>query len=89
MLRVHRSLIAVRRRNPWLVRAHTDVTHLDNRQLVLRTATGSGAVVTALNLADDAVTLPVADARSVAVGEGRLNGRKVELPPRGWAVLTA
>ncbi len=88
-LRMHRALIAVRRRNPWLVRAHTDVTHLDNRQLVLRTATGSGAVVTALNLAGQAVTLPVADARSVAVGDGRLYGRNVELPPRGWAVLTA
>jgi cyclomaltodextrinase / maltogenic alpha-amylase / neopullulanase len=89
LLRVHRELIAVRRRHPWLVRAHTDVTHLDNRQLVLRTATGSGAVLTALNLADEAASLPVADARTVAAGAGRLDGRRLELAPRGWAVLTS
>ncbi|GAA4991723.1 alpha-amylase family glycosyl hydrolase [Kineococcus glutinatus] len=87
VLRVHRQLVALRRRHPWLVRAHTDVVHLDNRQAVLRTATADAAVVVALNLDDDAVTLPAADARRPACGTGHLAGGTVRLPARGWAVL--
>jgi glycosidase len=87
-VRLHQDLIAVRRRHPWVLRAHTDVVHLENRQTVLRTATGSGALVTALNLADDPVSLPAAGARAPAAGNGRLAGARIELPPRGWAVLT-
>ncbi|RJK94858.1 alpha-amylase family glycosyl hydrolase [Vallicoccus soli] len=86
-LRVHQELVALRRRNPWLVRARTDVVHLDNRSLVLRTATGSGAVVTALSLEDGPVALPAAGARSLAAGDGRLADGRVHLAPRGWAVL--
>ncbi|TYP88962.1 alpha-amylase family glycosyl hydrolase [Blastococcus xanthinilyticus] len=86
-LRVHRELIALRRRNPWLVRAHTDVVQLANEHVVLRSGTAGAAVVVALNLADAPVTVPAADARAVACGTGRLASDRVELPPRGWAVL--
>ncbi|WP_432969318.1 alpha-amylase family glycosyl hydrolase [Dactylosporangium sp. CA-233914] len=89
LVRLHQDLIAVRRRHPWLVRAHTDVVHLQNRQAVLRTATGSGALVTALNLADDPATLPAAGAASLATGNGDLGGTRIHLPPRGWAVLSS
>jgi cyclomaltodextrinase len=88
LLRVHRELIAVRRRHPWLHRAHTDVVHLANRQLVLRTATGTDTVLTALNLADEPVSLPAADATTVTAGDARVSGDRVELPAQGWAVLT-
>jgi glycosidase len=88
LLSVHRELIAVRRRHDWLVRAHTDVTHLDNRQMVLRTGTGAGALLTALNLDDAPAALPAADARSVIAGDGRLDGNQIHLPARGWAVLS-
>ncbi|WP_432492375.1 alpha-amylase family glycosyl hydrolase [Kineococcus gypseus] len=87
VLHAHRALIALRRRNPWLVRAHTDVVHLRNREAVLRTATGSGAVVVALNLDDAPTALPAAGARTVACGSGRLEGGRVHLPARGWAAL--
>ena len=33
MLRLHQDLIGLRRRHPWLVRARTEVTELDNPQL--------------------------------------------------------
>ncbi|KAA9085401.1 alpha-amylase family glycosyl hydrolase [Microbacterium radiodurans] len=89
MLRLHQQLIAIRRQHPWLHRAHTDVIHTANTAIVLRTATGSGAIVTALNLADDAVTVPVADAREVLAGDARLDGSHAELPPRGFAVLSS
>lgn len=85
---VHRDLIAERRRHPWLVRAHTDVVELGNRQIVLRTAAESQALVTALSLDDHPVDLPAAGARSVVAGAGQLIGDQVRLPPRGWAVLT-
>lgn len=88
VLRIHHDLIAVRRQRPWLHRAHTDVVSLTNEQVVLRTGTGVGAVVVALNLDDRPVTLTAADATSVAVGDAGLDGRSVTLPPRGWAVLT-
>jgi glycosidase len=86
-LRVHRDLISLRRRKPWLVRAHTDVVHLDNRQVVLRTGTGQGAVLTALNIDEKPATLPAADARNVVCGTGRLEHGHIHLGAYGWAVL--
>jgi cyclomaltodextrinase / maltogenic alpha-amylase / neopullulanase len=88
-LAVHRALIALRRRHPWLVRAHTDVVHLANEQLVLRSGTAGEAVVVALNLAAAPAEVPAADASTVECGTGRLAGGRVQLPPQGWAVLTA
>ncbi|OAZ45636.1 alpha-amylase [Microbacterium arborescens] len=92
ILRTHQQLIAVRRQHPWLHRAHTDVIHIDNTAMVLRTATGTDAVVTALNVGDAPVTVPVADATQVLAGSladdiDRRAG-EASLPPRGWAVLS-
>lgn len=89
LLHAHQALIALRRRHPWLHRAHTDVVHLDNTALVLRTATDREAVVTALNLAPEPVVLPAADATRVEVGAGDLSEGRLRLPAAGWAVLTA
>lgn len=88
-LAVHRALITLRRRHPWLTRAHTDVVHLANEQVVLRSGTAGQAVVVALNLAAAPVELPAGDASTVECGTGRLAGGRVQLPPQGWAVLTA
>ncbi|WIB76729.1 alpha-amylase family glycosyl hydrolase [Curtobacterium sp. MCPF17_002] len=84
----HEALIALRRRNPWLHRAHTDVVHLTNTAIVLRTATADAAVVTALNLAADPVELPAADATQVEAGGADLGNGTVRLQARGWAVLS-
>ena len=84
----HEALIALRRRNPWLHRAHTDVVHLTNTAVVLRTATADAAVVTALNLSDDPVEVPVADATQVEAGGADLGDGTVRLPAGGWAVLS-
>lgn len=89
ILEAHRALIALRRRKPWLWRAHTDVVELANTAIVLRTATADDAVVVALNIGDESVTLPAADARAVVTGDGTLADGRVELGPRGWAVLEA
>ncbi|MFJ4036450.1 alpha-amylase family glycosyl hydrolase [Microbacterium sp. NPDC090007] len=87
ILEAHRALIALRRRKPWLWRAHTDVVEVANASIVLRTAVEGDAVVVALNIGDEPVSLPAADARTVVTGDGTLVEGRVELGPRGWAVL--
>ena len=89
MLRTHRELIALRRQHPWLHRAHTDVIHTGNTAIVLRTATGDAAVITVLNLADDAVSVPIADGRHVLAGAARLDGATAEVAARSFAILSA
>lgn len=89
ILQAHQALIALRRRKPWLWRAHTDVIEVANTAVALRTAVGDDAVVVALNIGDEPVTLPVADGRTVVAGEGTPADGRLELGPRGWAVLEA
>ncbi|KTS13880.1 alpha-amylase family glycosyl hydrolase [Microbacterium testaceum] len=89
ILQAHRALIALRRRKPWLWRAHTDVVEVTNTALALRTAVGDDAVVVALNVGDDPVSLPVADGLTPVAGEGWPTDGRVELGPRGWVVLEA
>jgi glycosidase len=85
---VHQQLIGLRRREPWLVSARADVVHTANEQLVLRSGRDDAAVVVALNLADEEVTLPCPDATEVVAGAGQVEpGAQVRLGPRGWAVL--
>ncbi|KTR92899.1 alpha-amylase [Microbacterium testaceum] len=89
ILDAHRALVALRRRKPWLWRAHTDVIEVANTALALRTAIGDDAVVVALNIGDEPVSLPVADGRAVVAGDGMPANGCVELGPRGWVVLEA
>ncbi|KAA6437947.1 DUF3459 domain-containing protein [Agrococcus sediminis] len=84
----HGALLALRRRHPWLHRAHTDVLHVENASIVLRTGTHDDRVVTALNLGDEPVELPCADATAVEAGAGDVEGEVVRLAARGWAVLS-
>ena len=74
---------------PWLHRAHTDVVDVESTSIVLRTATGSAAVVTALNLGATPEELPAADGRFVAAGSGTLHAGRVMLAPAEWVVLSS
>jgi len=89
ILEAHQALIALRRRKPWLWRAHTDVIEVANTAIALRTAVGDDAVVVTLNVGDEPVSLPIADGRAIAAGEGSLADGRIALGPRGWAVLGA
>lgn len=86
-LETHCELLALRRRHAWLTTARTDVVEVTNASIVLRTATGDAALVTAITLGDEEVRLPVADATHVLAGSGELDAGHVRLPARGWAVL--
>lgn len=90
--RLHRDLIALRRRHGGLHRARTRTLHLANEQLVVVLGDGAARVLLALNLADAAVPLPVPDARAIEAGQGDLAeagspSARVTLPPHGWAIL--
>ncbi|NYD69977.1 alpha-amylase family glycosyl hydrolase [Herbiconiux flava] len=87
LLALHGELIALRRRHAWLHSARSDVLHVTNTALVVRTATGSGAVVTALNIGDEAVAVPAGGASAVLAGSASLAAGRASLPPHGWAVL--
>jgi cyclomaltodextrinase len=84
----HQELIALRRRHPWLHRARTEVLTCTNRTLVLRQHDGDRALLVALSVEDEPVTLPAPGAVEVLCGDGaRAEHGSVALPPHGWAVL--
>ncbi len=83
---LHQQLIGLRRRLPWLHRATSTTTTIDNRQLVLEVTSGDDLVVVALNIGDETLVvngewevLEAADAGS--------DDRAARVGPHGWAVL--
>lgn len=93
-LRLHRHLIGLRRRHPWLHRARTTALRLENRRYVYETRDGDEALIVALNLADTPMPVPVAELTGrpaeVLAGAGA-PPREVldhtEVPPHGWLIL--
>lgn len=94
ILNLHRYLIGLRRRHPWLHEARTSSLRLENRGYVYETRHGDDAFIVALNVDDAAMALPVAEltGRPAEVLAGsRAPHREVlteaEVPPHGWLVL--
>ena len=91
---LHRYLIGLRRRHPWLYAASTTPLRLDNRHYVYRARNGDEALIVALNI-DDAplymmlTELGVRQARVVA-GSGappEAMVDTVQVEPHGWRIL--
>lgn len=94
VLNLHRYLIGLRRRHPWLHEARTETLHLDNRTYAYRSRSGEDALIVALNVEDAPVPLPVAELTGgpaeILAGAGAPPLEKVDqtvLPPNGWLVL--
>ncbi|WP_406376240.1 alpha-amylase family glycosyl hydrolase [Streptomyces sp. NBC_00647] len=91
--RLHRTLVGIRRRHSWLVRAQTRVHTLDNTVLSYTlTAPDSGsAVAVALNfgLAPATADIPAAS-WTCAAGDASVEPAtgSVSLPPLGWFIAT-
>ncbi len=88
--RLHQDLIGLRRRNPWLHGARTNVLHLTNRQLAYEARYGDDALLVALNLGDHAMRVPTPGARDVLAGAATLEqagSAHATLAPHGWAIL--
>ncbi len=87
---LHKELIGLRRRQPWLHTARTTVHTLSNEHLVYEARTGTSAVTVALNLSAQTAHLPVPRSAATALaGNGKLapESPSVRLPGLGWAIL--
>ena len=94
VLNLHRYLIGLRRRHPWLHEARTEALHLDNRTYAYRSRSGEDALIVALNVADAPMPLPVVELTGgpaeILAGAGAPPLEEVNqtvLPPNGWLVL--
>jgi cyclomaltodextrinase len=91
-LALHRRLIGLRRRHPWLVRATSRAVELANATYVYEVCepeAGPGRLVVALNLADDELLVPHDRVQGFGVlaGEASRGDAGFAVPPHGWAVL--
>lgn len=82
-----RSLIAVRRRHPWLHRATTHDLSLANESYAYE-ARGDGArIVVCLNVSDAEVTFDVGASTTLLAGSAAIEGSGARVAPHTWAVL--
>lgn len=87
---LHKELIGMRRRHPWLHTARTTVHTLSNEHLVYEARTGTSAVIVALNVSAQPAHLPVPPSAATALaGNGELvqESPSVRLPGFGWAII--
>jgi cyclomaltodextrinase / maltogenic alpha-amylase / neopullulanase len=88
---LHRLLIGVRRRHPWLADAHVEAPDvLTNDVLAVRLTSGADALAVVLNVGDAAVDvrLPMAGAAVVA-GKAALHDGAMQVPPHRFALVAA
>lgn len=86
---LHRELVGIRRRHPWLHRASTEVRVISDTVMTYVSSAGDDALVVALST-DDAPVEIVLDAPATwLTGAGDLgsDGVTLHLPPHGWACL--
>ncbi|MCX6482667.1 MAG: alpha-amylase family glycosyl hydrolase [Mycobacterium sp.] len=94
ILNLHRYLIGLRRRHPWLHEARTTALRLQNRFLAYETRHGDDALIVALNIDDVPCALPVESLigrrAQLVAGTGAPPEKLVsttEVPAHGWQVL--
>ncbi|MBJ7398937.1 alpha-amylase family glycosyl hydrolase, partial [Mycolicibacterium sp.] len=94
ILNLHRYLIGLRRRHPWLHEARTTALRLQNRFLAYETRHGDDALIVALNIDDVPCALPVETLTGrraqLLAGSGAPPEKVVsatEVPAHGWQVL--
>jgi cyclomaltodextrinase len=86
VLRLHRELISLRRRHPWLHRARTAPLELSNEFLAYEVTAAGERLVVVLNLGDGEAEVD-AHAGAVLAGRADLVDGRARVPAHGWAVL--
>ena len=93
-LNLHRYLIGLRRRHPWLYEARTTALRLENRFLAYEARHGDDALIVAVNIDDVPFSLPVETLigrrAQLVAGTGAPPEEAVsttEVPAHGWQVL--
>ncbi|HPX36119.1 MAG TPA: alpha-amylase family glycosyl hydrolase [Mycobacterium sp.] len=94
VLNLHRYLIGLRRRHPWLFEARSTALLLENTRYVYESRCGDDALIVALNLSDESMSVPVADLTGrpaeIVAGSGAPPSEllsRAEVPAHGWAIL--
>lgn len=94
VLRTHQHLIGLRRRQPWLHSARTTPLRVTNTGYIYAARRGDDALVVALNVADEALPVPLPEfgigSAEVVAGSGAPQAEVVsatEVPPHGWLIL--
>lgn len=94
IFRLHKYLIGLRRRHPWLHWATTSAVQLTNRQYVYETRHGDDALMVALNVDDEPLTISLGDTAlrrgRVVAGSGAPPAEELDrltVPPHGWVVV--
>ena len=87
---LHRELVALRRRHPWLWDAAPQIVSTTNTELVYRVAGPEGeGLVVVLNIGQEPARVEVPDGTGgLVAGQGRVDAGTVEVDAFGWAVLT-
>ena len=86
---LHRELVGIRRRNPWLHRAQTEVRVISDTVMTYVSSSGEDAVEVALSTDDSPVEIVLDAPATWLAGAGDLasDGVTLRLPPHGWACL--
>lgn len=86
---LHRRLVGLRRRHPWLHRARTEVRVISDTVMTYVSRAGDDEVVVALSTDDDPVEIDLGAGAEWLEGAGHLlpGGSVVRLDPHGWACL--
>ena len=94
VFRLHQYLIGLRRRHPWLHTARTSPLQLANRQYVYQTRSGPDALVVALNIDDEPMSVSLPE---LGVGDGQILAGSgappqtivahAEVEPHGWLII--
>jgi cyclomaltodextrinase len=91
---LHRQVIEMRSRHPWLTRSRPSVEHVTNTALALQAtpATGHGRRITALlNIGDEPITFPVGlpdPTVEVQAGEATHDHDLNRVPGHAWRILS-
>jgi glycosidase len=88
MFALHRFLIGLRRRHPWLHTARSAPLTVENRSYVYETRSGDHTLVVALNIDDAPLSLDLSG--QVVAGSGAPPEERVhnpQVPPHGWLIL--
>ncbi|OBH01972.1 alpha-amylase family protein [Mycobacterium sp. E3247] len=91
---LHQFLVGLRRRHPWLHRATTSPVRLQNRHYVYETRSGDDALLVALNIDDEPLSLAlpeVGTAQRKVIGGSAAPPQEVVdtlvVEPHGWRIL--
>ncbi|HYO86195.1 MAG TPA: alpha-amylase family glycosyl hydrolase [Dermatophilaceae bacterium] len=91
-LRLHRELIGLRRRHPWLHSARSTTRHLTNTAYAYQIGGPDGghegSLVVALNLAGTPVRMKEMAHGALLLGAASGQPGVIELPPHGWAIFS-